>query len=128
MAVIEARKAVELYFQYFNEKNSNGIPNTIHFPHVRIDPEGRINILKDKAEARQSHDMVFSKLVERDGWSHSTLDSIEGVHESDVKVHFKIEFSRYKSDDTRYSVCKSLWIISLRDGEWKILARSSYAQ
>lgn len=62
-----------------------------------------------------------------EGWSHSSLDSVEVVHESDVKVHFKIEFSRYKDDGSKYAVHESLWVVTRRDDKWGIFARSSYA-
>jgi hypothetical protein len=127
MAVDDAGGAVEFYFQAFNKKDSELVTQALHYPHIRIDPEGRISVLMNEFDAKKSHDWIFNELIERDEWDYSTLDYIEVVHKSPVKVHFKILFGRYRSDDTKISVNNSLWIVTLRDGEWKILARSSYA-
>ncbi|MEE8397746.1 MAG: hypothetical protein V3S89_01990 [Desulfobacterales bacterium] len=70
---------------------------------------------------------ALAYLAENEGWDRSTLDTMEVIHASDVKVHFKIEFSRYKADGSKYAVHKSLWIVTKRDGRWGIQARSSYA-
>jgi hypothetical protein len=127
MVVSQARKAIESYFDAFNKRDSKAIAQTLHFPHIRINSEGRINIMMDPMDVVQFNEMVVNVFLERDDWAYSTLDSVEVVHESDVKVHFRIVFSRFKKDDSRYAVINSLWIVTLRDDEWKILARSSYS-
>jgi hypothetical protein len=127
MVVNQAREAVERYFAAFNKKDSELVSKTLHYPHFRIDPEGRIKIAMNELDAKTSHDWIFDKLIQRDEWSYSRLESIEVVHESSVKVHFKLIFSRYRADDSKISESNSLWIITLRDGEWRVLARSSYA-
>jgi hypothetical protein len=127
MVVNHAREAVDFYFEAFNKKDSELITKALHYPHFRIDPQGRIKILMNEFDAQTSHDWVFDKLLGRDEWEYSKLDSIEVVHESSVKVHFRLVFSRYRADDSKISESNSLWIVTFRDGEWKILARSSYA-
>ncbi len=70
---------------------------------------------------------VLAYLTKKEGWQHSTLDSLEVIHISKIKVHFNIQFSRYKADGSRYAVYKSLWIMTKENGRWGIQARSSYA-
>jgi hypothetical protein len=82
----------------------------------------------DSFESKLRHDAAFNYLAEREGWDHSTLDLVKGIHESDVKVHFKIEFSRYRADGIKYATHQSLWIVTKEDDHWGILARSSYAR
>ena len=44
-----------------------------------------------------------------------------------MKVHYEVVFSRYKADGTKYATYQSLWISTLKDGQWGIQARSSFA-
>jgi hypothetical protein len=78
-------------------------------------------------DAKTNHEWVFDKLLVRDEWEYSTLDSIDVVHESSIKVHFRLVFSRFRADDSKISESNTLWVITNRDGEWKVLARSSFA-
>ena len=86
-----------------------------------------MKIAMNELDSKTSNEWVFNKLLQRDEWAYSKLDSIEVVHESSVKVHFRLVYSRYRADDSKISENNSLWIVTLRDGDWKILARSSYA-
>jgi hypothetical protein len=127
MSAVEARKAMEAFFVAFNARDSEGLQKTMHFPHLRISGQNRISIRMNPVESKMLHDAAFDFLNKREGWDHSSLDMVEVVHESDVKVHFKIEFSRYKADSVKYATHKSLWIVTKEDDHWGILARSSYA-
>ena len=100
--------------------------NTLHFPHVRINDRGRVLIVQNASDLLPLDDLLAS-LTKKEGWHHSTLDSLEVIHASEIKVHFSIQFSRYKADGSKYAVYKSLWIITKKDGRWGIQARSSYA-
>jgi hypothetical protein len=128
MNAAEARKAIESFFTAFNNRDGEAITKTFHFPHVRINGQGRMTMFMDEFDSRARwSDMAFRRLSEVEGWSHSSLDSVEVIHESDVKVHFQIEFSRYKEDGSKYVVHESLWMVTKREGEWGVIARSSYA-
>jgi len=127
MTAVEARKAIESFFTAFNNRDGDALQKTMHFPHVRINGQGRMSMIMDEYDSKRMSNMAFRRLTEVEGWSHSSLDSVEVVHESDVKVHFKIEFSRYKDEGAMYAVHESLWVVTRRDDQWGILARSSYA-
>jgi hypothetical protein len=126
MSEVEAAKAIEAYFEGFNTNNQEIYLNSLHFPHVRINNKGRVLIVQNASELLPLKDLLTT-LTKIEGWHHSTLDSIELVHASEIKVHFKIEFSRYKADGSKYAVYKSLWIITKKDDHWGVQARSSYA-
>jgi hypothetical protein len=126
MSEIEAAKAIEAFFEAFNAHNGEAHLNTHHFPHIRINDKGQVRIVQ-KASEYQPLDSVLEYLTKHEGWHHSTLDSVEVIHASPVKVHFNIQFSRYKADGFRYAVHKSLWIVVKKEDRWGILARSSYA-
>jgi hypothetical protein len=44
-----------------------------------------------------------------------------------IKVHFDVAFSRYKADGAKYATYQSLWIVTKKDGQWGVQARSSFA-
>jgi hypothetical protein len=123
---IEAAKAVENFFEAFNAHDGEAYLKTLHFPHIRINGAGRVNIVQNPSDIRPLKD-VLAFLAEKEGWSRSTLDSREVVHAAEHKVHFNIQFSRYRSDGSKYAVHKSLWIVTSKDGRWGVQARSSYA-
>jgi hypothetical protein len=122
----EAAKAIENFFEAFNAHDGVAHLNTHHFPHVRINDKGQVRIIQNASEY-QPLDAVLAYLTKREGWHHSTLDSVEVIHASPLKVHFNIQFSRYKADGSKYAVHKSLWVVTKKDDRWGILARSSYA-
>jgi hypothetical protein len=126
MSEIEAAKAIEAFFEAFNAHNGEAHLNTHHFPHIRINDKGQVRIVQNASEY-QPLDSVLEYLTKREGWHHSTLDSVEVIHASPLKVHFNIQFSRYKADGSKYAVHKSLWVVIKKDDRWGILARSSYA-
>jgi hypothetical protein len=126
MLAIEAAKAIEAFFEAFNAHDGEAHLNTHHFPHIRINDQGQVRIVQNASEY-QPLESVLEYLTRREGWHHSTLDSVEVIHASPLKVHFNIQFSRYKADGSRYAVHKSLWIVTKKDDRWGIQARSSYA-
>jgi hypothetical protein len=126
MSEAEAAKAIEAFFNAFNAHNGEAHLNTHHFPHVRINDKGRVSIVPNASELLPLND-VLANLTKKEGWHHSTLDCVEVIHASEIKVHFNIRFSRYKADGSKYAVYKSLWIVTKKDNHWGIQARSSYA-
>jgi len=122
----EAAKAIKAYFKAFNAHDQETYVDTQHFPHIRINDKGRVSIVQNASKLLPL-DEVLAYLINEEGWHHSTLDSLEVIHASKVKVHFSIQFSRYKADGSKYAVYKSLWIITKKDDHWGIQARSSYA-
>ena len=126
MVESDAAKAIEAFFKTFNEHDHEGNLKTLHFPHIRINGAGNVSILQSPDRAR-SLDVALAYLTETEGWDHSTLDSVEIIDKSDVKVHFRIQFSRYKADGAKYAVHKSLWVVTKKEGRWGIQARSSFA-
>ena len=126
MSEIEARQAVENFFTAFNNHDSEAHLQTLHFPHIRINGQGQVRIAQTASDFPPLS-TTLPYLNQKEGWHHSTLDSAEVIHASEVKVHFNIQFSRYKADGTKYAVHKSLWIVTLKEGRWGVQARSSYA-
>ena len=122
MSAEQARNAIDAFFKAFNARDVEALKDALNYPHVRI-ASGRVTIAKDRSEFKGRFDV----LIEREGWDRSTLDKADVVHASDNKVHFAVEFSRYKKDGTKYVTHKSLWIVTRLGDRWGVQARSSFA-
>ena len=65
-------------------------------------------------------------LIKREGWHHTALELVEPVQVWDKKAHFKIVYSRFNTDGTKYMTHEALWIITLSKGHWGIQCMSLY--
>jgi hypothetical protein len=126
MSETEARKTIENFFKAFNSHDSQAHLQTLHFPHIRINGLGEVWITTQASDFPPLS-KTLPYLQQKEGWHHSSLDSVEVIQASEVKVHFKIQFSRYREDGSKYAVHNSLWILTLKEGRWGVQARSSYA-
>lgn len=126
-SVDEARKVCETYHNAFNDQDINTIHSVMHFPHIRINDQGIVRILQTVEESTIGHQRYFQRITDQDNWSHSSQDVVEVLHASDVKVHLKIQFTRYRTDGTQIATYQSLWIVVKQGGQWGIIARSSFA-
>jgi len=117
-----ARAPIEAFFQAFNARDNEALKTTLHYPHVRINEQGGVNVWQTAADAGTN----FDALARNEGWARSSLDSVAMRANDPVKVHFEVVFSRYKADGTKYATYQSLWIVTLKDA-WGVQARSSFA-
>ena len=120
---LQARAPIDAFFKAFNARDNDALKKTLHYPHVRINEAGGVNIWKDASEAATN----FDGLTRAEGWSRSSLDSVTMRQNDAIKVHFEVVFSRYKADGTKYASYQSLWIVTMKDGQWGVQARSSFA-
>ena len=118
-----ARAPIDAFFKAFNARDNEALKKTLHYPHVRINEAGGVNIWQTAAEAGTN----FDALTRNEGWARSSLDSVTMRANDPAKVHFEVVFSRYKADGTKYATYQSLWIVTLKDGAWGVQARSSFA-
>jgi hypothetical protein len=118
-----ARAPIEAFFKAFNARDNEALKKTLHYPHVRINEAGGVNVWKDASEANTN----FDGLTRSEGWARSSLDSVVMRQNDAIKVHFEVAFSRYKADGTKYASYQSLWIVTQKDGQWAVQARSSFA-
>lgn len=119
----EARAPIEAFFKAFNARDNDALKLTLHYPHVRINESGSVNVWRDASEAGTN----FDGLTRAEGWARSSLDSVAMRQHDPIKVHFEVVFSRYKADGTKYATYQSLWIVTNKEGRWGIQARSSFA-
>ena len=111
------------YQSAWNLRDIKGMKAAFHFPHVRV-ANGKITTLEEDAAFPEG---FFERFIQSTGWHYSLWDYRHAVQSTADKVHFAVQFTRYRADDTVIGVYPSLWIVSLIEGRWGVQARSSFA-
>lgn len=119
----EALGPLLAYMTAWNLRDLAGMDASFHFPHARI-ASSRIHILEQSTG--QVTDF-FDKFIEQTGWHYSLWDYRRAVQSTDDKVHFAVQFTRYRADDSVIGHYPSMWIVAKIDGKWGVQARSSFA-
>lgn len=115
--------ALNAYMKAWNLRDMDGMNAAFHFPHVRI-AGGRIHVMKGPESWAEA---FFDRFIEQTGWHYTLWDYRHAVQSKEDKVHFAVQFTRYRADDTVIGHYPSLWIVALIDGKWGVQARSSFA-
>lgn len=116
----KARAVIDELFRAFNDRDSDGYYATFHYPQVSIGQSGSLSV----SEAPPERPMNFDALTSREGWHHSVIDFTKLLGSASDKVHFDVQFKRYKEDGTAYGVWRGIWIMTKKDGKWGVQARS----
>ena len=114
---------VNAYMDAWNCRDLEGMDAAFHFPHARI-ASGRITILEQPMARIPG---FFDQFIQQTGWHYSLWDYRRAVQSTDDKVHFAVQFTRYRADGTAIGVYPSMWVVALIDGRWGVQARSSFA-
>jgi hypothetical protein len=124
-AVIGARAALNGFMEAFNRQDAEAIrARWFHFPHVRFH-SGKVTVM---ATPEDYHNLVWARGGQSAGWGRSAWDYQEVIDSAPEKVHFRVQFSRYRADGTLIGRYKSLYIVTLKDGLWAMRARSIWAE
>ncbi len=120
-----AMEVTDTFLATFNAMDAAGHAATLAYPHVRF-ASGQVRIWQtiDEATAAMERNMPALRNM---GWDHSQWDHRNVIHERDDKVHLDVCFTRYRADDSKIGVYPAVYVVVLRDGDWLIQARSSFA-
>ena len=118
-----ALAAVDAYMDAFNARDLAGTDAALRFPHVRI-ASGTVHVREAAGEGAPD---FFERFSEATGWAYSRWDYRRAVQSGREKVHFAVQFTRYRADDSVIGHYPSMWIVTLHDGRWGVQARSSFA-
>ena len=121
-AAINAATAVlDEHIRALNARDEKALIATLHFPHFRL-TGGRVKIW-------ERPDSYLKDFYARagEGWHHSAWDFKNVIAAGPDKVHFDVQFTRYRADNTALGTYRSLWIVSKVDGRWAAQVRSSFA-
>ena len=64
--------------------------------------------------------------VREDDWKYSRWVLRELVQCSDIKAHYALSYTWFRSDDSVIGVYESLFVLTKVDGSWGIQMRSSF--
>lgn len=125
MSEIEARKAVDDYYAAWNAQDVAAMAKVLHYPHVMI-AAARAFVMEDPARFINFDEKIVKKLLKKEEWHHSDLLALETIQLSEDKVHFRIEFGRYRENGEKYAHYHGIWILTRENDHWGILARSIF--
>jgi len=120
---VMALATLDRFMAAFNDQDIKAWAATLHYPHVRF-ASSQVMIY-DSAATFQDRS-VFPAL-QATGWHHSLWTSRTITLSSDTKVHIDTEFERQTADNHTIERYRSLYIVTKKDGNWGIQARSSLA-
>jgi hypothetical protein len=123
-AVAQAREVMDGFMAAFNAKDALAMQDRwLHFPHVRFH-SGGVTIME---RPEDFHSPVWEQKGEAEEWARTAWDYVECVDAGSDKVHFRVQFTRFRADGSRIGSYKSFYIVTLRNGRWGIQGRSSWA-
>jgi len=92
----DALQAVDAYMDAFNARDVAGTDAALHFPHVRF-ASGKLQIWE--APGANPPDL-FERFAAATGWVYSRWDYRRAIQSCPDKVHFAVQFTRYREDDS----------------------------
>lgn len=117
----QALAVLDEHMAALNDEDSARLTATLHFPHYRL-AGGRMQVW----ETPDSYHADFYKRVGPD-WHHTYWDFRKVIAAGPDKIHFDVQFTRYRADNSVLGSYRSLWIVARLDGRWAVQARSTYA-
>jgi hypothetical protein len=123
-AVAGARAALDGFMAAFNAEDEAEIRTRwFHFPHVRFH-SGKVTVM---ATPDEYHNLVWRRTGESTGWARTAWDYQQVIDAGPDKVHFRVQFTRYRADGSAIASYRSLYIVTCLGGRWAIQGRSSWA-
>jgi hypothetical protein len=123
-AIEGARAAMDGFMAAFNAEDAEAIRTRwFHFPHVRFH-SGTVTVMQ---RPEDYHNLVWTRDDQSEGWANSAWDYVEVIDAGPTKVHFRVQFTRRRSDGSAIGSYRSLYIVTNQNGRWAIQGRSSWA-
>lgn len=121
MSEQKARETIEAYIEAFNSQDAEAMTQYLNFPFSWI-----INSVVRPVPTAADFVSPTVEMIKREGWHHTALELVEPVQVWDKKAHFKIIYSRFRADGTKYMTHEALWIVTRSKGHWGIQCMSLY--
>ena len=115
-----ARAAVLAYLKSWNSHDPQALAAAIHYPHVRVDGAGAVEIWKAPQEF-----LAGSEPGRQRTWFETRLDEAEVVQVSANGVNVAVRYSRRDRDERILSSSSAVLLVVQRDGVWRIQAVST---
>ena len=114
-----AMAAVTAFFSAWNSHDADPLAAAIHYPHVRV-ADGQVEIWRTEKEFTAGRDAGRQRT-----WYQTRIDSTRVVQITTNGVNVLVSFSRLGRDGGVLSKDEGVFLAVLRDGAWKIQARST---
>jgi len=126
MSAVEkaAMGALDDFMTAFNNRDLKAWRKTLQYPHVRF-AGGRVLVADTPEEYLPGMD--FEMFAKSTGWHHSVWDHRKVIHSTPDKVHFDVQFTRYKDSGDTLATYRAIYVVTFKDGKWGTQARSSFA-
>lgn len=120
-AEAEALVVLDRHMDALNRRDPAGLAASLHFPHYRLS-QGRL-------QTWEKPDSYLADFHARagDGWDRSAWDFRRAIASSADKVHFDVQFTRYRADGSSMGSFRSLWVVAKINGRWAAQLRSTFA-
>jgi len=123
--IAAAHAAMDGFMAALNAEDADAIRTRwFHFPHVRFH-SGRVTVFETPQDYAS---IVLSRTGQAAEWARSAWDTVECVDAGPGKVHFRVQFSRYRGDGSLIGSYRSFYIVTRKDSRWAIQGRSSWAE
>jgi len=113
-----ALDVVTAFFKAWNSHDPKALAGTLHYPHVRIG-DGRVEIWQSADEFLAGPEPGRQRT-----WYQTRLDRSKVVQAAASGVNVTVSFSRLGRDGRVLSTEEGVFLVVLRDGTWKLQARS----
>lgn len=114
-----ALTAVDTFMRGWNSHDPQTLAAALHYPHVRIG-DGLLEIWKSPEEFLAGRDPGRQRT-----WFQTRLDQARVVQVAAGGVNVTVSFSRLGRDGRELSKDEGVFLVVLRDGAWKLQARST---
>ncbi len=123
-AVAQARnsaaglQAVTTFFTAWNSHDPQALAASLHYPHVRI-ADGQVEVWR----APQAI-LTGAEAGRQRTWYQTRVDKVAAVQTTSNGVNLTVTLSRLGRDGTVLSTDEGVFLVALREGSWKVQARS----
>ncbi len=111
-------QAVTAYFAAWNSHDPQTVTAAMHYPHVRI-ADGQVEVWKTPDAF-----LAGAEPGRQRTWYQSRVDRVAVAQATANGVNLTVTISRFGRDGTVLSTDDGVFLVVLRDGSWKVQARS----
>lgn len=111
-------QAVTAFFAAWNSHDPQAVSTAIHYPHVRI-ADGQVEVWRTPQAI-----LTGAEAGRQRTWYQTRVDKVAVVQTTANGVNLTVTISRLGRDGTVLSTDDGVFLVALRDGAWKVQARS----
>ncbi|MFF8958292.1 hypothetical protein [Streptomyces sp. NPDC014894] len=120
----DVRRALDAFLDALNSRSVPDWARTLHYPHLRVS-DGEVTVWETEKEYVERSEPEVAQLLAT-GWVRSGWESVELIQGSAGQVHARVRFARYDRNGALLGSFESLYVLTLRDGRWGVLARIAF--